>query len=188
VVVLKWVHAEALCVRSRAAARRVFDNAPSLIMRNVDAETAAKAKSRLERAGATASFRPGPAPAAQPVPVPVQPVQPVPVQPAAPDPGPAFAGLGTAVGDLEGNPPGGAPAVTQELFDVVLESVGRRQIHVIKAIREASPTKVGLSEAKSLADNVPSLILRQVDQETAARAKSLLEAVGATITVRPGAR
>jgi ribosomal protein L7/L12 len=94
--------------------------------------------------------------------------------------------LGLPVADSPFRPLAGD--ADQETFDVILESAGRRQVAVIKAIRASSPSHVGLSEAKAHADNTPSLIMHNVDQETAAKAKTLLEAAGATVTVHPDLR
>jgi large subunit ribosomal protein L7/L12 len=95
---------------------------------------------------------------------------------------------GPALDSAEGVTAGDVAGVAQDVFDVILESAGRKQVAVIKAIRASNPTHVGLSEAKDLADNAPALLMQHVDQGTAARAKTLLEEVGATVTVRPDPR
>ena len=97
--------------------------------------------------------------------------------PAAPVPAPvaATSSSGTASNGV---------TVGQELFDVVLEAHGNKQVQVIKAVRVVTP--LGLREAKSLVDSVPSLVLRQVDHETAAKAKALLDQAGGRAVLRLG--
>jgi ribosomal protein L7/L12 len=81
--------------------------------------------------------------------------------------------------------PGGATAATGwagTQVDVVLENAGEKHIAVIKEVREA--TQLGLREAKQMVDRAPSVVLRAVNQETAVAVKELLEAAGATVSLR----
>jgi len=85
--------------------------------------------------------------------------------------------------------PGGAGAAApaeeveeQDEFDVILEAAGDKKIQVIKEVRPL--TGLGLKEAKDLVDSAPTRVLEKVNKETAEKAKAVLEAVGATVTVK----
>lgn len=82
--------------------------------------------------------------------------------------------------------PGGGAAVEeveeQDEFDVILEAAGEKKIQVIKEVRPL--TGLGLKEAKDIVDAAPSKILEKVNKETAEKAKTVLEGVGATVTVK----
>lgn len=67
-------------------------------------------------------------------------------------------------------------------FDVVLANVGEKKIQVIKEVRAL--TKLGLKEAKSLVDNAPEVVLKDVSKDDAENAKKKLEEVGATIEIK----
>ncbi len=67
-------------------------------------------------------------------------------------------------------------------FDVVLANVGEKKIQVIKEVRAL--TKLGLKEAKSLVDNAPGVVLKDVSKDDAENAKKKLEEVGATIEIK----
>ncbi len=67
-------------------------------------------------------------------------------------------------------------------FDVVLANVGEKKIQVIKEVRAL--TKLGLKEAKSLVDNAPEVVLKDVSKDDAENAKKKLEGVGATIEIK----
>src|SRR5271155_2451537 len=86
--------------------------------------------------------------------------------------GPAAAGGGAAVEEVE----------EQDEFDVILEAAGDKKIQVIKEVRPL--TGLGLKEAKDIVDAAPSRILEKVNKEAAEKAKAVLEAVGATVTVK----
>ncbi len=75
-----------------------------------------------------------------------------------------------------------AEAEEQDEFDVILEAAGDKKIQVIKEIRPL--TGLGLKEAKDLVDGAPQRILEKVNKEAAEKAKSVLEGVGATVTVK----
>ncbi len=74
------------------------------------------------------------------------------------------------------------PVEEQTEFDVMLQTVGDKKINVIKAVRAL--TNLGLKEAKDLVESAPAPVLQAVNKETAADAKSKLEAEGATVTVK----
>ena len=83
--------------------------------------------------------------------------------------------------------PGGGAGAAEEVeeqdeFDVILEAAGEKKIQVIKEVRPL--TGLGLKEAKDVVDAAPSRILEKVNKEAAEKARAVLEAVGATVTVR----
>ena len=88
----------------------------------------------------------------------------------------AVAAPGGAGGDAA------AVAEEQDEFDVVLEDAGEKKIQVIKEVR--SLTSLGLKEAKDLVDGAPKPVLEKVNKEAAAKAKEVLEAAGASVTVK----
>ena len=90
-----------------------------------------------------------------------------------------------AVAAAGGAPAAAAPAEEEEEkteFDVVLESFGDKKIQVIKEVRAL--TGLGLKEAKDLVDGAPKTVLENATKEAADKAKEVLEAAGATVTVK----
>ncbi|MEA3018746.1 MAG: large subunit ribosomal protein [Actinomycetota bacterium] len=80
---------------------------------------------------------------------------------------------------------GGAAAAEEEekdSFDVILTMAGDKKIQVIKEVR--SLTNLGLKEAKDLVDGAPKPVLEKVNKEDAEKAKTQLEAAGATVEVK----
>jgi large subunit ribosomal protein L7/L12 len=75
-----------------------------------------------------------------------------------------------------------AEAEEQDEFDVILEAAGDKKIQVIKEVRPL--TGLGLKEAKDIVDAAPQRILEKVNKETAEKARTVLEGVGATVTVK----
>ncbi|MBU6147623.1 MAG: 50S ribosomal protein L7/L12 [Actinomycetales bacterium] len=75
-----------------------------------------------------------------------------------------------------------APAEEQDEFDVILESGGEKKIQVIKEVRTL--TNLGLKEAKDLVEAAPKPVLEKVDKEKAEKAKEVLEAAGATVSLK----
>lgn len=67
-------------------------------------------------------------------------------------------------------------------FDVVITSAGSAKIQVIKEVRGL--TSLGLKEAKDLVDGAPAAVLEGVDEETANKAKEVLEGAGATVELK----
>ena len=66
--------------------------------------------------------------------------------------------------------------------EVVLESPGDKLIYVIKEVRAL--TGLDLREAKDLVESTPKVVLSNVTQEAAQRAKEQLEAAGAIVSIR----
>ena len=77
---------------------------------------------------------------------------------------------------------GGDAAAEQDEFDVILESAGENKIPVIKEVRTL--TNLGLKEAKDLVEGAPKPVLEKVNKETAQKAKEVLEAVGAKVSLK----
>ena len=67
-------------------------------------------------------------------------------------------------------------------FDVVITDAGAKKIAVIKAVRAL--TGLGLKEAKTAAEELPSTIKEGISKEDAEAAKAELEAAGATVEVK----
>ena len=82
-----------------------------------------------------------------------------------------------------------APTVAAEAaeektsFNVEITSAGNTKIAVIKAVRTLNQS-LGLKEAKDLVDAAPKMVLEGVKKEDAEKAKSELEAAGATVTLK----
>ena len=88
----------------------------------------------------------------------------------------AAAAAGSGGGDA-------APEVEEQSeFDVVLTGSGDKKIQVIKEVRTL--TNLGLKEAKDLVDGAPAKVLEKVSKEDAEKAKTQLEAAGATVEVK----
>ena len=90
-----------------------------------------------------------------------------------------------AVAAAVGGGAGGAEAEApeeQDEFDVILDSAGDQKIKVIKEVRGL--TSLGLKEAKDLVEAAPKAVLEKVDKEAADKAKEVLEAVGAKVTIK----
>jgi large subunit ribosomal protein L7/L12 len=68
-------------------------------------------------------------------------------------------------------------------FDVILKDVGPKKIEVIKTVR-ALNSALGLAEAKALVEGAPATLLEAVSKDTAADAKTKLEASGAVIEIK----
>ncbi|NQY94674.1 MAG: 50S ribosomal protein L7/L12 [Campylobacteraceae bacterium] len=79
---------------------------------------------------------------------------------------------------------GGAAEAAEEQteFDVIITATGAKKINVIKAIRAL--TGLGLKEAKTAAEAVPSTVKEGISKEDAEAAKADLEAAGATVEVK----
>jgi len=78
---------------------------------------------------------------------------------------------------------GAAEAVEEQTeFNVVIVDAGAKKINVIKAIRAL--TGLGLKEAKSAAEELPSTVKEGISKEDAEAAKADLEAAGAKVEVK----
>ena len=76
----------------------------------------------------------------------------------------------------------GDAAADQDEFDVILEDGGAQKIAVIKEVRTL--TSLGLKEAKDLVEGAPKPVLEKVKKDVADKAKEVLEAAGAKVTVK----
>lgn len=96
----------------------------------------------------------------------------------------AAAPVAVAAAPAAGGAAGGDAAAggDQDEFDVVLESAGDKKINVIKEVRGL--TSLGLKEAKELVEGAPKPVLEKVTKEAAEKAKEVLEAAGATVTLK----
>jgi large subunit ribosomal protein L7/L12 len=95
----------------------------------------------------------------------------------------AAAPMAMAAAPAAGGGEGAAPAVEEkDEFDVVLTAAGSAKIQVIKEVRGL--TSLGLKEAKDLVDGAPAPVLEGVDEETANKAKEVLEAAGASVELK----
>lgn len=74
------------------------------------------------------------------------------------------------------------PANAINLYDVVLEKNGMAKLAIVKEINEI--LGLGLVEAKSLADNVPSVITKSVSFAYALEVKSRIERIGGTVSIQ----
>ena len=92
----------------------------------------------------------------------------------------------TAAAVAVAGPAGGAGEAAAEeekdSFDVILEAAGDKKIAVIKEVRAL--TSLGLKEAKDLVDGAPKAVLEGANKEAAEKAKEVLEAAGATVTLK----
>src|SRR5262249_22824565 len=76
-----------------------------------------------------------------------------------------------------------APAAEEQTeFAVVLKSGGDKKINVIKEVRVI--TRIGLNEAKDLADADGKTVKDGINKEEAAKIKKQLEDQGATVEVK----
>ena len=77
------------------------------------------------------------------------------------------------------------PDLTEEKtsFDVELTEAGSNKIGAIKAVRELNGD-LGLSEAKTLVESAPKMVLEGVKKEAAEEAKKKLESAGAKVTLK----
>jgi large subunit ribosomal protein L7/L12 len=82
-----------------------------------------------------------------------------------------------ATGDV-----GGEAAVEKDEFDVVMTSFGEKKIAVIKVVR--SITGLGLREAKSMTEGIPSTIKEAVSKDEATDVQKQLEDAGATVELK----
>lgn len=71
----------------------------------------------------------------------------------------------------------GAPAEEQTEFDVIMTSFGDKKIQVIKEVRVI--TALGLKDAKTLVESVPTPIKEGIPKDEAEKIKGQLEEAGA---------
>jgi large subunit ribosomal protein L7/L12 len=89
----------------------------------------------------------------------------------------AVAGVAAAGGAADAG-----AAADQDSFDVILEDGGDKKIQVIKEVRTL--TNLGLKEAKDLVEGAPKPVLEKVKKDVADKAKEVLEAAGAKVSVK----
>ena len=77
---------------------------------------------------------------------------------------------------------GAAAAEEKTEFNVCLKEAGANKIAVIKVAREI--TGLGLSEAKALVDNAPSVLKENVPTEEAKEMEAKLKEAGATVELK----
>lgn len=77
---------------------------------------------------------------------------------------------------------GGAAAVEQTEFDVIITDAGSQKVQVIKAVKEI--TGLGLKEAKDLVDAAPKAVKEKISEKEATEIKDKLAAVGAVVEVK----
>ena len=94
----------------------------------------------------------------------------------------AAAPVAVAAAPAAGGAGEAAAVEEQDEFDVVLEAAGEKKINVIKEVRAL--TSLGLKEAKELVEAAPKPVLEKVTKEAADKAKEVLEAAGATVTLK----
>ena len=94
----------------------------------------------------------------------------------------AAAPVAVAAAPAAGGGDAGGAAADQDSFDVILEDGGDKKIQVIKEVRTL--TNLGLKEAKDLVEGAPKPVLEKVKKDAADKAKELLEAAGAKVTIK----
>jgi len=92
---------------------------------------------------------------------------------------PAAAPAAAPAGGGEG---GGAEEEEKSSYDIELAEVGDSKIDVIKVVRDV--TEKGLKDAKALVDDVPEVIMNDIDQEEAEEIKEQFEEAGASINLK----
>ncbi|MCI6542613.1 MAG: 50S ribosomal protein L7/L12 [Christensenellales bacterium] len=84
---------------------------------------------------------------------------------------------------VAGAPVAGAAAAEEKTeFTVALKEAGANKIAVIKVVREI--TGLGLSEAKALVDNAPSVLKENVPTAEAKDMEAKLKEAGATVELK----
>jgi large subunit ribosomal protein L7/L12 len=86
-----------------------------------------------------------------------------------------------AVAAVAAAPAGDAAPAAEEKseYDVILKDAGAQKVAVIKAVKDI--TGLGLGEAKAIVDGAPKPVLEKAKKEDAEKAKTALEAAGATV-------
>ncbi len=68
-------------------------------------------------------------------------------------------------------------------FNVIIDDVGPKKINVIKAVRQL--TSLGLKEAKDMVEADKPTVLEAVSKEKAEEARTVIEAEGAKVVIKP---
>ncbi len=90
--------------------------------------------------------------------------------------------MAVAAGPAAGGAAGAVAVEQQDIFDVILASVGANKIQVIKEIRTI--TSLGLKEAKELVESAPKPVKTGIKKEEADEVKKKLESAGATVQLK----
>lgn len=88
-----------------------------------------------------------------------------------------------AMGAMMMAPAAAEAAAEPTSFNVILKETGSQKIPVIKEVRAI--TGLGLKEAKELVDSAPKALKEGVDKAESEKIKGMLEAVGATVEIKP---
>lgn len=67
-------------------------------------------------------------------------------------------------------------------FDVLLKTIGKNKIAVIKAVRSA--VGLGLKESKDLVESAPTILKEKINKTDAESFKNILEKAGATVEIK----
>ena len=79
-------------------------------------------------------------------------------------------------------PADAAAAEEKTEFDVILTSFGEKKIQVIKEVRAI--TSLGLKDAKTLVESIPTPVKEGVSKEEAEEIKSKIEAAGGSVELK----
>jgi large subunit ribosomal protein L7/L12 len=88
-----------------------------------------------------------------------------------------------AVAAAAGPGDGGEAAAEQTEFTVILTSAGAQKIKVIKEIRAINPN-LGLKEAKAVADDAPSELVKDVSKDEAEAVLKRIQDVGGEAEIK----
>ena len=94
----------------------------------------------------------------------------------------AAAAVAAAPAAAAGGDDPAAAAEEQTEFSVLLTAVGDKKVNVIKEVRKI--TGLGLKEAKSLVEEVPSPVKEGIGKDETEEIKKQLEEAGATVEVK----
>ena len=94
----------------------------------------------------------------------------------------AAAAVAAAPAAAAGGDDPAAAAEEQTEFSVLLTAVGDKKVNVIKEVRKI--TGLGLKEAKSLVEEVPSPLKEGIGKDETEEIKKQLEEAGATVEVK----
>ena len=94
----------------------------------------------------------------------------------------AAAAVAAAPAAAAGGDDPAAAAEEQTKFSVLLTAVGDKKVNVIKEVRKI--TGLGLKEAKSLVEEVPSPVKEGIGKDETEEIKKQLEEAGATVEVK----
>jgi large subunit ribosomal protein L7/L12 len=93
---------------------------------------------------------------------------------------PAAAAVAIAAGPAADG--GGAAAVEQTEFEVILKSAGANKLAVVKEVKGL--LNLGLKEAKDMVDGAPASVKAGVSKDEAENLKAALEKAGAEVEVK----